>query len=75
MADPVAEFLSLEEEHDRRFVAGYGHALRAHEWEGVARVLSSRLRQMDRRAAAANRRADALEAEIKRLRASMPPGP
>lgn len=48
-------------EDDTWFRRQYPAAVAAGDWEGVARLLSGRLRQMEKRAAAANRRADALE--------------
>lgn len=40
----------------------------AAHWEHMARILSGRLRQMDKRAKAANARADAAEAALRGLR-------
>jgi len=67
---PVADWnrrsLSVE---DATFAARYINALSHHDMRSVAGILSGRLRQMDKRAAAANARADALAAELKALRA------
>lgn len=54
-----------ETEEDAEFARLYGAAT---NFEDVARVLSARLRQMDKRAKAANARADRLEVELEPLR-------
>lgn len=51
-----------QEESDAEFERRYGEAT---DFEALARVLSGRLRQMDKRAKAANSRADRLEQQVR----------
>jgi hypothetical protein len=56
---------ALEKLADEKFMRAYPEAVRRGDWEHIARLLSGRLRQMDKRAKAANVRSDALIAELK----------
>lgn len=56
-----------QEKEDREFACEYRDAKGNLDYEWMARVLSGRLRQMDKRAKAANIRADKAEAELNRL--------
>lgn len=54
-----------EAEEDNEFAVEYRNARGELDYEWMARVLSGRLRQMDKRAAKANKRADELERAFK----------
>lgn len=60
-------------EQDATFAYEWRDARGNLDFEHMARVLSGRLRQMDKRAAAANRRADQLQQQLRlmQLRAEM----
>lgn len=62
----VAEYAAWRERkllsENEWFLRQYPDAVASGDWEHIARLLSGRLRQMDKRARAANARADALEA-------------
>jgi len=60
-----------EKSEDERFIREYPEAVRKGDWERIARLLSGRLRQMDKRSKAANARADALIAELKEARSTV----
>lgn len=60
--------MSKADEFDEQFKKEYTEARKNCNYEDMARTLSGRLRYMDKRAKAANQRADALEAENKKLR-------
>jgi len=62
---------ALEKLEDDRFIRDYPEAVRRGDWERIARLLSGRLRQMDKRAKAANARADSLIAELKEARGKL----
>ncbi len=53
---------------DQAFAVAYTDARGRLDYEHMARVLSGRLRRMDRRSAAANRRADRVEQELRLMR-------
>ncbi len=50
---------------DEWFTRHYPDAVKRGDWRDIALLLSGRLRQMDKRAKAANARADKLEAEAR----------
>jgi hypothetical protein len=58
-------------ETDDDWLKPYGVAVTSGDYLSAARLLSGRLRQMDKRARAANRRAGAAEAENKAMRAAL----
>jgi hypothetical protein len=62
--EALVAMTKAEQAEDEAFALAYTTARGAVDYEHMARVLSGRLRRMNRRAAAANRRADTAEAAL-----------
>lgn len=66
-AAAVIEGLMAEIHSEEKFLRAYPNAVSCGRWESVARLLSGQLREMDKRAKAANTRADATTRRVEAL--------